>query len=377
MSNNTNNKTVVLGMSGGVDSSVSAYLLKKAGYKVIGIFMRNWDSAANNDILGNEKAKHTKICPAEQDWVDAQDVAETLDIPIYREDFIEEYWNNVFEDLITEYKAGHTPNPDILCNKYIKFGLFFNLAKEKYNADFIATGHYANIENNSLLRGLDTTKDQSYFLAQVKKEVFKNVIFPIGKMKKTDVRDLAKKIGLITSEKKDSTGICFIGERNFTKFLQNYIPAQPGDVVNIVTNKKIGKHIGVMYYTIGQRKGLDLGGMDQAYYVAGHDIEKKIIYVAPQSKPEYLISDKCSLKKVNLISPEYLLNDGVTAKFRYRQKDIPIKIKKENNNIYVLYPQGVSAVTPGQQCVLYFNDVCIGGGVIDKIYKNNEKIKYL
>ena len=372
-----NKKTVILGMSGGVDSSVSAYLLKEEGYNVIGVFMRNWDSIANNDILGNEKAKNLSICPEEQDWMDAQAVAKILDIPIYREDFINEYWDNVFENLISEYKAGRTPNPDILCNKYIKFGQFLDMAYDKYKADFIATGHYANIVNGQLTRGLDKNKDQSYFLAQVSSDVFKNIIFPIGQLQKSKVREIANKLNLITANKKDSTGICFIGERDFSKFLQNYIPAQPGNVVNIVTKKIIGTHNGVMYYTIGQRKGLDLGGMDQAYYVAGHDLEKKIIYVSPQSNPDYLISDKCVLKEINWISPEYLEKDNLTAKFRYRQQDIPVTLKFDKDIVYVSYKQGCSAVTPGQQCVIYYNDVCVGGGVIDTIYKKNKQITYV
>ena len=368
---------VILGMSGGVDSSVSAFLLKEAGYDVTAIFMRNWDSIANNDILGNNNSENSSICPEEYDWEDAKKVAEQLDIPIFREDFIDEYWNYVFSNLISEYKNGRTPNPDILCNKYIKFGLFYDRAISKYNADFIATGHYAKIKENNLCKATDLSKDQSYFLSQIDKKKLKNIMFPLSELMKTEVRKIAEKLNLINATKKDSTGICFIGERKFTQFLQNYIPKIPGDIIDIVTNKKIGKHDGVMYYTIGQRKGLNLGGMEEPYYVAGHNIKEKIIYAAPQSKPEYLISDKCTLKNFNILSHKYLNTPGLNAKFRYRQKDIPVELSIEGDNIYIIYKEGVKGITPGQQCVLYFQDICVGGGIIDLIFKNNKTITYL
>ena len=249
-------KKVVIGMSGGVDSSVAAIKLKEQGYEVIGLFMRNWDSLANMEY---DAPSTSNICPQEEDYNDAKKVCDKLGIPLYRKDFVKEYWDYVFTYFLDELKHGRTPNPDIMCNKYIKFDMFRREAV-KLGADFIATGHYARIENGKLLRGVDDNKDQTYFLSQVSKEQLKNVLFPIGDMVKSDVRKIALDNGLITAKKKDSTGICFIGERNFTKFLENYLPNTPGDIVNIDTNEVIGKHIGLMYYTIGQRKGLDIGG---------------------------------------------------------------------------------------------------------------------
>ena len=234
-------KKVVVGISGGVDSSVAALLLKKQGYDVIGLFMRNWDTSLNGDFLGNPDIDNN-ICPQEQDYNDAKEVCNKLDIPLYRIDFVKEYWDYVFTYFLDELKKGRTPNPDIMCNKYIKFDMFAKEAK-KLGADYIATGHYARIKDNKLLRGIDSNKDQTYFLSQVSKEQFNNVLFPIGDMEKSEVRKIAEEYDLITAKKKDSTGICFIGERNFKNFLKNYLPNQPGDVVNIETGETIGKHI--------------------------------------------------------------------------------------------------------------------------------------
>ena len=366
---NNKKKIVVLGMSGGVDSSVSAYILQSQGYKVIGVFMRNWDAIANNDIKGNNQHDED-ICAQEKDWRDAQNVANKLGIPIYYENFVAEYWDFVFTDLIREYKKGHTPNPDILCNKYIKFDLFLKLAKNKYKADFIATGHYARIDNNYLKKGIDNNKDQTYFLAQVKKENFDNVLFPIGELEKKEVRKIANKLNLSIANKKDSVGICFIGERKFQAFLENYIPVSPGNIIDITTRKIIGKHRGIMYYTIGQRKGINLSGMKEPYYVVGNNLKEKELYVAPQSMPEYLVSTMCEIKKVNILSPDLIKSKSLTAKFRYRQNPIPVKLEICDKKYFVKYEQGECAITIGQQCVIYKNDICVLGGTIKKIFKD-------
>ena len=239
-------KTVVIGMSGGVDSSVAAILLKKAGYNVIGLFMRNWDSTINNDYLGNPNLNNN-ICPQEQDYNDALEVCRKINIPLHRVDFVKEYWDFVFTYFLEELKKGRTPNPDVMCNKYIKFDLFVKEAK-KLGADYIATGHYARLIDGKLAKAVDKNKDQSYFLAYVNKDIFKDVLFPLGEIEKPEVRKIASEYGLVTASKKDSTGICFIGERNFTQFLENYLPNIPGDIVNIDTGEVLGKHIGLMYY---------------------------------------------------------------------------------------------------------------------------------
>ncbi|WP_025755296.1 tRNA 2-thiouridine(34) synthase MnmA [Mycoplasmopsis cricetuli] len=369
-------KKVIIGMSGGVDSSVAAYLLKKQGYEVEGLFMRNWDSILNNDVLGNHDISQN-ICPQEKDYQDAMKVAKELNIKLHRIDFVKEYWNYVFENFIEEYKKGRTPNPDILCNKYIKFNEFAKYAFGQLNADFIAMGHYAKVENGYLYRAKDQNKDQTYFLAQLKKEQLDKVIMPLAELTKDQIRTIALELNLATATKKDSTGICFIGERNFTQFLQNYIPAQDGDIIDITTNQKIGEHIGCFYYTIGQRKGLNLGGMKEPYFVCGHDVKKNILFVAPLSQPQWLESDSLIASNLNFNNLNYN-PDNLTAKFRYRQKDIKVTIKLlENNFIQVFYPQKSQAVTPGQQIVFYDGDKCIGGAIIEELFINNKKITYI
>ena len=367
-------KKVVVGMSGGVDSSVAAILLQKQGYEVIGLFMRNWDASLNNDILGNPTLNNN-ICPQEEDYNDAKAVCEKLNIPLHRVDFVKEYWDYVFTYFLDELKKGRTPNPDIMCNKYIKFDMFAKKAQE-LGADYIATGHYARLKDGELLRGIDENKDQTYFLSQVSKEQLKNVLFPIGDLIKTDVRKIAEEYDLITAKKKDSTGICFIGERNFTNFLNNYLPNQPGNIVDIETNKEIGKHIGLMHYTIGQRKGLNIGGTSDRLFVVGKDIEKNILYVCLSGNNNYLISDSCIVEDINWLGDKKI--DKCTAKFRYRQKDNEVNLIWLNDgNILVSYPQGVKSVTPGQACVFYYNEQCLGGGIIKEVRKNNKKLWYL
>lgn len=367
-------KKVVIGMSGGVDSSVAAILLKKQGYDVIGLFMRNWDSSINNDILGNPDL-NSDICPQEKDYNDALKVCEKIGIPLHRIDFVKEYWDYVFTYFLDELKRGRTPNPDIMCNKYIKFDMF---AKEahKLGADYIATGHYARLKDGKLLRGIDQNKDQTYFLSQLSSKQLENVLFPIGDLEKTEVRKIANEYDLITANKKDSTGICFIGERNFSKFLSNYLPNQTGDIVNIETNEVIGKHVGLMYYTIGQRKGLNIGGNSDRIFVVGKNLDKNILYVAHGDDNKYLISDSCIVEMVNWNADRNITE--CSAKFRYRQKDNDVKVKfLDDGNMLVSYEQGVKSVTPGQACVFYLGEECLGGGIIKEVRKNGEKLWYL
>ena len=364
---------VVIGMSGGVDSSVAALLLKQKGYDVIGLFMRNWDSTINNDFLGNPNLNND-ICPQEEDYNDAKKVCDKIGIPLYRIDFVKEYWDYVFKYFLDELKIGRTPNPDIMCNKYIKFDFFIKEAK-KLGADYIATGHYARIKDGYLLRGVDDNKDQTYFLSQLTHEQLSNVLFPVGDLKKDEVRKIALENDLITAKKKDSTGICFIGERNFKKFLENYLPNMPGEVIDIKTGRKVGEHIGLMYYTIGQRKGLNIGGNKEKMFVVGKNLEKNILYISYGDDNEYLISDSCIIDTVNFNSE--LRPNECTAKFRYRAKDYPVKLEYlENGEIIVKY-DAVKSVTPGQACVFYQGDICLGGGIIKEVRKNNEKLWYL
>ena len=365
-------KKVVIGMSGGVDSSVAAIELLKQGYEVIGLFMRNWDSLADGELNGPTTS--SGICPQEEDYNDAKKVCDKLGIPLYRKDFVKEYYDYVFKYFLDELEKGRTPNPDIMCNKYIKFDMFVKEA-EKLGADYIATGHYARIKDGKLLRAVDNNKDQTYFLSQVTKEQLKNVLFPIGDMIKPDVRKVAEEYGLITADKKDSTGICFIGERNLTNFLKNYLPNQPGDVVNIDTNEVIGKHIGLMYYTIGQRRGLNIGGTDERMFVVGKDLKKNILYICIGEDNDYLVSDSCIVDEINYLGEERITK--CTAKFRYRQVDIPVELEWLDNEVLVKYPQGVKRVTPGQACVFYNGEECLGGGIIKEVRKNNEKLWYL
>lgn len=367
---------VIVGMSGGVDSSVSAYLLKAQGHEVVGVFMRNWDSIVNNDILGNLDVNND-ICPQEKDYQDALKVAKQLGIDLFRVDFISEYYDLVFQNLIDEYSKGRTPNPDILCNKLIKFGVFIEYVTKKFpDYDFVAMGHYAKISDNKLYKPVDNDKDQTYFLAQLTSKQLAKVIFPLANLTKQTVRKIAHEQKLFTADKKDSTGICFIGERKFTDFLKNYIPAQPGKIVDIVSNEVVGNHEGVMYYTIGQRRGLNLGGLKLPYYVAGHNLEEKIIYVANDLDNAYLQSNKALITNVNWIIKDYKPKN-LTVKFRYKSPAIKANIKWVESDIVITYASGFSAVTPGQQCVFYDDDLCLGGGIIDQVYLNNERKTYV
>ena len=359
-------KKVVIGMSGGVDSSVSAILLKEQGYEVIGLFMRNWDSLMNNDVLGNDNLKNNDICPQEQDYNDALKVCEKLGIKLYRIDFVKEYWDYVFTYFLDELKKGRTPNPDVMCNKYIKFDAFFKKAKE-LGADYIATGHYARIIDGKLCKAIDDNKDQSYFLAYVDKNKFKEVLFPIGELTKPMVRKIAVELDLVTARKKDSTGICFIGERNFRNFLKNYLPNIPGDIVDIETKEVLGKHIGLMYYTLGQRRGLNLGGNELKHYVCEKDLKNNILYVANGDENKYLFTTSALIENFNFLTDDR--PSECNCKFRYRQKDVSVNVEYLEDNMIKVSYTNVKAVTPGQFCVLYDNDVCLGGGIIKETFK--------
>lgn len=374
-------KRVVLGLSGGVDSAVAAYVLKKQGYDVICVFMRNWDSALNNDILGNP-TNNDPVCSQELDYDDAKAVADALDLPLKRVDFIKEYWDHVFTYFLDEYGKGRTPNPDILCNKEIKFKAFLNYAEE-LDADYIATGHYARVVHNEgddlMLRGVDGNKDQTYFLCQLNQHQLKKSLFPIGDLTKPEVRKIAHDLNLPVADKKDSTGICFIGERDFREFLKNYIPAKPGKIVDYETKNVIGEHQGIMYYTIGQRRGLEIGGKGGPWFVIGKEYDQNILYVASGDQNKWLLSGEALITDVNWISsvkPEGEMD--CTAKFRYRQKDNDVSIHFiDDKTIYCTFKKPVKAVTPGQAAVFYDGDVCLGGGTIDKIYKDNKELSYL
>lgn len=367
-------ETVVIGMSGGVDSSVAAYVLKRQGFNVIGLFMRNWDAALNNDIMGNPTFGEN-ICPQEQDYNDALKVCNELDIPLHRVDFIKEYWDDVFTYFLNELKEGRTPNPDLMCNKYIKFDLFRKEAI-KLGADYIATGHYARMDGNRLLRGVDQNKDQSYFLAQVSLEHLKKVIFPIGEMTKPMVRKIALDLDLTTAVKKDSTGICFIGERNYQKFVQNYLKPHPGNIIDIETKEIIGQHNGLMNYTIGQRRNVGISGNLERHYVCGKNVKENILYVAFGDDNKYLMSDECLIDNLNFISGVH--PTFCTAKFRYRGEDHPVILEYLDNNIIrVRYSGLAKAVTPGQACVLYLGEECIGSGIIKKVRKDDNDLWYL
>ena len=371
---------VLLGLSGGVDSAVAAYLLKEQGYDVTCCFMRNWDSFANNDIEGNPTIMDS-TCPQEQDYMDAKAVADHLGLPMLRIDFIQEYWDYVFKSFLKEYESGRTPNPDILCNKYIKFDAFFKYAMD-LGFDAVATGHYASnrVYDNGftyLTRAVDQNKDQTYFLCQVKSEAIAKTVFPIGPIEKPEVRRIADELNLESvATKKDSTGICFIGERNFRQFLSNYLPSKEGDIVDVDTGKVIAKHVGVLYYTVGQRKGLNIDHEKGPWFVVGKDVYKNILYVCHTSRREWLLSDSCIVSGINWILPSLdEIPTKCTCKFRYRQKDQDIMIERiDDTTVRVLYPQKIASVTCGQEAVFYDGEKCIGGGVIDQVFIGDEDL---
>ena len=371
-------KKVIVGLSGGVDSAVACLLLKQQGYEVEGMFMRNWDSSLNNDILGNPNDLND-VCPQEKDYMDAVETARLLDIPLHRVDFVEEYWNNVFQYFINEYNNNRTPNPDILCNKEIKFKCFLDKANE-LGCDYIAMGHYARIihenDQHTLLRGIDNNKDQTYFLCQLSQKQIEKALFPIGHLEKTEVRRIAIENNLNVAKKKDSTGVCFIGERNFKEFLKNYILAKPGNMCTL-DGKVVGKHDGIMYYTIGQRHGLGIGGPGEAWFVIGKRPKDNVLLVGQGDEQEYLFSNRCIVIGVNWMHEKFEGIKKCSAKFRYRQKDVNVEIKFiGKDTLEVVYLDKSKAVTPGQAAVFYDGDVVLGGGTIDKVYMDDKLREY-
>ncbi|MFN3710208.1 MAG: tRNA 2-thiouridine(34) synthase MnmA [Alishewanella aestuarii] len=358
-------KKVIVGMSGGVDSSVSAYLLLQQGYQVEGLFMKNWEEDDNDEY-----------CAAAEDMADAQAVCDKLGIKLHKVNFAAEYWDNVFEYFLAEYKAGRTPNPDIMCNKEIKFKAFLEFAAEALGADYIATGHYVRRRYQDghwqMLRGLDHNKDQSYFLYTLAEQHIAQTLFPVGDLEKPAVRAIAEQQGLVTHDKKDSTGICFIGERKFKDFLQQYLPAQPGDIVSIDDGKIIGRHEGLMYHTLGQRKGLGIGGLrdggDDPWYVVGKDLTLNRLLVAQGHDHPALLSSgliASQLHWVDRTGPQQVCR--LTVKTRYRQHDIPCTVTPlPDGRLQVTFDSPQKAVTPGQSAVFYLDEVCLGGGIIDE-----------
>jgi tRNA-specific 2-thiouridylase len=354
---------VVVGMSGGVDSSVSAYLLKQQGYQVEGLFMKNWEEDDNDEY-----------CAAAEDLKDAQAVSDKLGITLHTINFAAEYWDNVFEYFLEEYKAGRTPNPDIMCNKEIKFKAFLEFAAEELSADYIATGHYVQRSDKTgnwqMLRGLDDNKDQSYFLYTLGEQHIAQTLFPIGHLEKPKVREIALEQDLVTHDKKDSTGICFIGERKFKDFLAQYLPAQPGQI-ETAEGKIIGKHEGLMYHTLGQRKGLLIGGMkeygEEPWYVVDKDIERNVLIVGQGANHPRLYSRGLLANQLHWVDrkgPQQAIRCSV--KTRYRQQDIPCQITPNiDGSILVEFDEPQKAVTPGQSAVFYQNEICLGGGIIE------------
>lgn len=372
MSDSKNRNTkVIVGMSGGVDSSVSALLLLQQGYQVEGLFMKNWDEDDNTDY-----------CTAKEDFADAQAVSDKLGIKLHSANFAAEYWDNVFEHFLEEYKAGRTPNPDILCNREIKFKVFLDYAKI-LGADYIATGHYTRRRDEDgstyLLKGLDNNKDQSYFLHAVGQAEFAKTLFPVGELEKPEVRRLAEEHDLITHNKKDSTGICFIGERRFKDFLEQYLPAQPGKM-QTPDGTVIGDHAGLMYYTIGQRQGLGIGGVkgasEEPWFAAEKDLDNNILIVV-QGEHELLYKTHLSASQMHWINDKAPITDGgntlrCQAKTRYRQPDQECTVTVDGDNITVAFDEKQRAITPGQSVVFYDGEVCLGGAVIERAYNGED-----
>ena len=354
-----NLKHIVVGISGGVDSSVAALLLKQAGHRVSGVFMKNWEGDDDES------------CPAAQDLADAERVCEQLGIPLQLVNFSNEYWERVFSYFLEEYRAGRTPNPDILCNKEIKFKAFLDYAKQ-LGADKIATGHYARRSvsdvNTQLLKGLDASKDQSYFLHAVTGSVLSQALFPVGELEKTKVRELAASFGLQTHNKKDSTGICFIGERKFKQFLNEYLPAQPGEITT-PEGKVIGRHDGLMFHTIGQRQGLQIGGVkglsELPWYVAEKDLKNNRLIVVQGDEHPLLFKTVLTTQTPHWINEPPVLPLRLHAKIRYRQVDQPCYVEAAENGLQVTFDTPQRAVTPGQSIVFYEGDCCLGGAVIN------------
>ena len=368
------NKRVVVGMSGGVDSSVSALLLKKQGYDVIGVFMKNWDDTDDSGI-----------CTATDDYEDVKKVADQIGIPYYSINFEKEYWQRVFEYFLNEYKKGRTPNPDVMCNSQIKFKSFLEFAFN-LDADYIAMGHYAKTitdENGitHMMRPKDGNKDQTYFLSQLNQKQISRVIFPLANLTKPQVREIAIENGLATAKKKDSTGICFIGERNFRKFLSEFLPAQSGEMIT-PDGRVIGHHAGLMYYTIGQRSGLGLGSTKEStapWFVVGKNLQKNQLIVEQGYDSKLLYATELEASDMSFFTgqPKHDFTIHCSAKFRYRQPDVGVTVSYDAaaNRVKVYFDEPARAVTPGQALVLYQGEECLGGGNIDCAYQNEQQLQ--
>lgn len=342
-----------MGMSGGVDSSVAAILLQKQGYEVVGVTFRFTEDF---------------------DDTDAKIVCKKLGIEQHTIDYREIFKKEVIDKFISDYNNGITPNPCFLCNRFVKFNFLYDAMKE-FNCDYFATGHYAKIENGTLYKSIDLNKDQTYFISNVKKEQLEHVLFPLEGIDKAKVREIALEHDLINANKKDSTDVCFINEK-FKEYMDKNIKNIPGDVVDVESLKVIGKHNGLNKYTIGQRKGLNIGGTSDRMFVVGKDLTKNILYIALGDDNDYLLSDSALIEKVNWIGP--YKKENCTAKFRYRQQENNVSVKfLDNDVILVSYPQKIKAVTPGQACVFYDGNICLGGGIIKEIYKDSNKLWYL
>ena len=356
-------KTVVVGMSGGVDSSVSAYLLKEEGYDVKGLFMQNWQSEPG------------EICTSEIDFKDASAVCDKLDIPLHRANFSDEYWERVFTNFLSEHEKGRTPNPDILCNREIKFKSFLDYAFN-IGADFIATGHYAKIiaknNNKFLARAKDSFKDQTYFLHEVNENEFDRCIFPLADLTKDEVREIALKQNLITADKKDSVGICFVGERNLKDFLNRFISFSKGDIKDENGNI-VGEHQGSILYTEGQRQGLQIGGVKGAdelpWYVYKKDIKNNVIHVCQGVDNELLMNSGLFVEKINWINDiEYDLPMNCLVQVRHQHIPVECYLESNNDKIMLTFKDKIRAIAPGQSAVLYDNDICLGGGIINQTF---------
>lgn len=352
---------VVVGMSGGVDSSVAALLLKEAGYDVIGVFMKNWDDTDENGV-----------CTAELDYDDVRRVCDQIGIPYYTVNFEQEYWDKVFVYFLEEYKRGRTPNPDVMCNKEIKFKAFLERAMQ-LEADYLATGHYARIGQEgdayALLRGVDANKDQTYFLYTLGQKQLAKTLFPIGHLTKQEVREIAAKRGLATAHKKDSTGICFIGEKDFKEFLSQYLPAQPGEIRS-VDGELMGHHDGLMFHTLGQRKGLGIGGAGEPWFVVDKDVATNTLIVAQGKNHPALFSQGLEASAVSWVAGEAPGEHfECTAKFRYRQADQPVTVTLTDEGCRVQFHTPQRAITPGQAVVFYRDEVCLGGGTIERVIR--------
>lgn len=365
-------KRVVLGMSGGVDSSVAALLLKEQGYDVVGIFMKNWD-----------EKDETGVCTATEDYEDVGRVASQLGIPYYTINFEKEYWDRVFSYFLKEYKAGRTPNPDVMCNQEIKFNAFLDYAL-KLEADYIAMGHYARVEKRGekyhLLRGVDDNKDQTYFLSRIGQKALSKAIFPIGDIPKSEVRRLAEEHNLATAKKKDSTGVCFIGERDFDAFLNKYLLAEPGKIMT-VEGKEIGNHHGLIHYTYGQRRGIGIGGVGtgEPWFVCGKSLKENILYVAQgEAHPSLFTKSLVADDMFWTLDTPSEMPFKCTAKFRYRQADIPVTVHDlGENRVKIVFDHPVKAITPGQVAVLYDGETCLGSGIINSAEPVDKQYRFL